>query len=90
MPVLHTQSSSSPRLKNDTLGNDMLKLLYSKFETDDFSTFRAFAEHAVQSGGGKQPMKDKIIAEFYKSTTTKKDILTKAQNFILAGMGLGV
>ena len=90
MPVLHTQTSSKPRLENDTLGEQTLKDLYKAYEDMGFSEFRTFAENVVQSGGGKQPMKDKIIAEFYKPTASKTTVLTKAQNFILAGMGLGV
>lgn len=90
MPVLHTQQSSKPRLQNDTLGDQALKDLYAAYERDAFDQFRAYAEHVVQSGGGKQPMKDAIIAEFHKPLATKTTILTKTQNFILAGMGLGV
>ena len=90
MPVLHTQTSSAPRLKNDTLGDQALKDLYRVYERDDFETFRLYAECVVQSGGGKQEMKDKIIAEFHKPLATKTTVLTKTQNFILAGMGLGV
>jgi hypothetical protein len=90
MPVLNTQSSSKPRLQNDTLGDQALVDLYRVYEKDDFETFRLYAECVVQSGGGKQPMKEAIIAEFYKPLATKTTILTKTQNFILAGMGLGV
>jgi hypothetical protein len=90
MPVLHTQTTSSPRLKNDTLGDQALKDLYRVYERDEFEMFRLYAECVVQSGGGKQEMKDKIIAEFYKPLATKTTVLTKTQNFILAGMGLGV
>ncbi|NBS70586.1 hypothetical protein EBT31_16975 [bacterium] len=90
MTVLNTQSSSKPRLGNDTLGDDALKSLYAAYEQMGFDEFRAYAENVVQSGGGKQPMKDKIIAEFYKPLASKTSVLTKAQNFILAGMGLGV
>lgn len=90
MPVLKTQDSSKPRLQNDTLGNEALVELYAAYERDDFETFRLYSEQVVQSGGGKQPTKDAIIAEFYKPLATKTTILTKTQNFILAGMGLGV
>ena len=90
MPVLKTQTSSKPRLENDTLGDQALKDLYRVYDEKPFEEFRLYAECVVQSGGGKQPMKDAIIAEFYKPTASKTTILTKAQNFILAGMGLGV
>lgn len=90
MTVLKTQSSSEPRLKNDTLGDQALKDLYRVYEEKPFEEFRLYAECVVQSGGGKQSVKDSIIAEFYKPLATKTTVLTKAQNFILAGMGLGV
>lgn len=90
MTVLNTQSSSKPRLQNDTLGDQALQDLYRVYEQQNFDAFRVYAECVVQSGGGKQPTKDAIIAEFYKSTATKTSVLMKTQNFILAGMGLGV
>lgn len=90
MAVLKTQASSKPRLENDTLGNQALTDLYKVYEESSLEIFQAYAECVVQSGGGKQPMKDKIIADMNKPNATKEQILTKAQNFILAGMGLGV
>lgn len=90
MTVLKTQSSSKPRLKNETLGNDALKELYEAYEYMDFENFRLFAEGVVMGGGGKQPRKLEIIASMYSPMATKTQVLTKAQNFILAGLGLGV
>lgn len=90
MTVLKTQSSSKPRLENDTLGNEALTELYKAYETMNFEEFREFAEGVVLAGGGKQPMKNAIIASFNAPLASKTLILTKAQNFILAGMGLGV
>ena len=52
--------------------------------------FKIFAEGVIMAGGGKQPMKLAIIDQMNKPTSSKEFILTKAQNFILAGMGLGV
>lgn len=88
MSTIKTQSSSKPRLKNDTLGNDALTRLYRAYETMSVDDFRLFATVMVNMGGGKHSMKDKIIAGF--DTADKARILQKAQNFILAGMGLGV
>lgn len=87
---LNTQTSSKPRLKNDTLGNDALQRLYGMFESSlDLGQFKVVCEDTVQMGGGNQQMKDKIIREI-RMATTKQYALTKVQNFILAGMGLGV
>ena len=86
--MMKTQSSSKPRLANDTLGNDALTELYKAYETMNLEDFRIFAEGVVMAGGGKQPTK-LAICESMANTTIKYKILTKAQNFILAGMGLG-
>lgn len=88
MTVLKTQSSSAPRLENDTLGNDALTALYNAYKDMNRDDFHIFAEGVVMAGGGKQPMKLAICESMVGAS--KEKILTKAQNFILAGMGLGV
>ena len=88
MTTLNTQSSSKPRVQNDTLGNDALTALYKAFETMSVDEFRDFATATVQAGVGKQSVKDKIVAGM--QVPDKSRILQKVQNFILAGMGLGV
>lgn len=90
MPILNTQATSNARLQNDTLGEQALTDLYKAYETLDFMAFKQYAENVVQSGGGKQPTKTQIINAMNHPMATKTTILTKAQNFILAGMGLGV
>lgn len=87
---LKTQTSSKARLQNDTLGNEALTKLYEAYETMDFDNFRVFAEGVVMAGGGKQPRKLEIVSSMYEPLATKSKILKKAQDFILAGMGLGV
>ena len=87
---LKTQTSSKPRLQNDTLGNDALTELYDAYRIMAREDFQIFAEGVIMAGGGKQPMKLAIIDQMNKPTASKEFILTRAQNFILAGMGLGV
>ncbi len=87
--MYETQASSKPRLKNDTLGEGTLKQLYDAYVTMDDDMFEALCVNVVQAGGGKQPMKDSIIDAIY-STKSKGTKLKKAQDFILAGLGLGV
>ena len=87
--MFNTQASSMPRLKNDTLGEDTLKHLYDAYVTMDDIQFEALCVSVVQAGGGKQPMKDSIIQAIY-ATKSKATKLKKAQDFILAGLGLGV
>lgn len=84
-----TQTSSKPRLKNDMLGNRALTELYDGYvQMDDFK-FEHLCCEVVQSGGGSQQTKDKIISDI-RNTLSKSTKLKKAQDFILAGMGLGV
>ena len=88
--MFNTQSSSKPRLKNDTLGEDSLQRLYGYFESQiDLGHFKQICEDMVQAGGGKQARKDEIISAI-RSTASRNVALKKAQDFILAGMGLGV
>ena len=89
MTLLKTQASSAARLKNDTLGEDALKKLYSGFNTMSDLQFMGLCVDTVQAGGGHQPTKDKLITEI-KKAKTRQTMLKKAQDFILAGMGLGV
>lgn len=87
--MYNTQASSKPRLKNDTLGNDSITRLYDAYVSMSDEMFEALCISTVQQGGGKQPMKDSIISAI-QSTKSKSVKLKKAQDFILAGMGLGV
>jgi hypothetical protein len=85
-----TQSSSKPRLKNDTLGEDSLQNLYGVYQSSlPLEQFKQVCEEIVQSGGGKQARKTEIILAIH-STTSRDVALKKVQDFILAGLGLGV
>jgi len=89
--MFNTQSSSKPRLQNDTLGENSLQRIYAIYEqnTIDLGQFKQVCEDTVQAGGGKQARKDEIIRAI-RSTSSRQVALKKAQDFILAGMGLGV
>ena len=88
--MFSTQSSSKPRLQNDTLGEDSLQRLYGYFESQiDLGHFKQICEEMVQAGGGKQARKDEMIRAI-RSTTSRSVALKKAQDFILAGMGLAI
>ena len=87
--LLKTQTSSKPRLKNDTLGEEALHELYSKFSELNAEDFRNYCVEIVKSGGGNEPTKREIIKSLVASGS-KNMMLQKTNNFILAGMGLGV
>lgn len=84
-----TQSSSKARLKKDTIGDDGLKKLYEAHSYMGIEQFREYCKELVQSGGGNQPTKDAIIEEI-ENSLSKDRMLTKTNNFILAGQGFGV
>jgi len=86
---LKTQTSSKPRLKKDTLGDEALLRLYESYAKLDLANFKVFCEDIVQSGGGGQPTKDQIILSI-KYAKSKDAVLTSTNNFIMAGMGCGV
>lgn len=86
----NTQSSSKARLKNDTLGEEALSRLYGYYESSiPFGQFKQICEDMVQMGGGKQARKDEIISAI-RFATSREVALKKVQDFILAGMGLGI
>lgn len=86
--MFNTQSSSKPRLKNDSLGDQALKELYAAYSAMDDASFRAYAKVLVSQGSGKEARKQQIIESM--AGLPKASVLKKAQDFILAGMGLGV
>ena len=84
-----TQSSSKPRLQNDTLGDQAIVQLNDAYATLDLHTFKVFAKEIVMAGGGKQPRKQEICKAI-DMTNSKTGVYKKACDFVLAGMGLGV
>lgn len=89
MSLFSTQSTSRARVKDDAFNDDTLRTLYNMFESADIDTFKQFAIETVQRGNGKQSKKDLIINEINR-TSNKATALKKAQDYILAGQGLGV
>jgi hypothetical protein len=87
--MFKTQESSKPRLKNDTLGDQALVDLYDSFTACSAAAFQQKCVDLVQAGGGKQERKNEIINAIV-AARSKAQQLKKAQDFILAGMGLGV
>ncbi|NBW22499.1 MAG: hypothetical protein EBR82_82580 [Caulobacteraceae bacterium] len=84
-----TQSSSKPRLQNDTLGDQAIIQLNDAYASLDLTAFKLFAKEIVMAGGGKQPRKQEICKAI-DMTNSKTGVYKKACDFVLAGMGLGV
>ena len=84
-----TQTSSKPRLQNDTLGDTSIIELNDAYATMEIELFKVFAKEMVMAGGGKQPRKQEICRAI-DQTNNKSVVYKKACDFVLAGMGLGV
>lgn len=84
-----TQSSSSVRLKFVKLGDADLKNLYSQYDALSTVDFQKFCTDLIQSGSGGK-VKKHIIINAVQFAVDKSKILKTTQDFILAGMGLGV
>jgi hypothetical protein len=88
--MLNTQSSSKPRLKNNTYqDSDIQKLFQLMDAPTSLETFKQLCEDFVQAGGGKQSRKDDLINAI-RASRSKAEACTKATNFMLAGEGKGV
>ena len=87
----NTQSSSKPRLKNNTYTDNDIQSLFVMMEQSSVSldNFKLACEEFVQAGGGKQSRKDDLISAI-RVSRTKADACKKATNFMLAGEGKGV
>lgn len=84
-----TQASCKPRLKNDTIGEQGLKDLYDNYGKLNAEAFRIYCINVIKSGGGNEPTKQAIIQDL-QMTGNKDRMLQKTNNFVFAGMGLGV
>jgi hypothetical protein len=84
-----TQTSSKPRLQNDTLGDISIIELNEAYSTMEINDFKDFAKELVMAGGGKLPRKQEICRAI-DVTNSKTGVYKKACDFVLAGMGLGV
>jgi len=88
--MFNTQSSSKPRLKNNTYQDSDIQKLFEMMDAPtSLETFKQACEDFVQAGGGKQSRKDDLINAI-RSSRSKVEACKKATNFMLAGEGKGV
>jgi hypothetical protein len=86
---MQTQTNSRPRIKNDTVGTDGMKLLFKEYEGSTLVSFRNTCSLLIEESAGKRSTKDKFLAEIARATS-KDTMLTKVTNYMMAGQGLGV
>lgn len=84
-----TQVSSKPRVKNDTVGNGGLKLLYKSYETMHKEEFRTLCKQLIEDSSGKRATKDSFIVALDRAPS-KDRMVQSVTNYLLAGQGLGV
>ncbi len=84
-----TQSNSRARVRQDTVGEDGLKFLFSQYQAATLEGFRVTCKSLIEESSGKRTTKDKFIYELDRATS--KDVMvTKVTNYLMAGQGLGV
>jgi hypothetical protein len=87
---MQTQSNSRARIKNDTVGNDGMQLLFQEYqEATSMESFRNTCSRLILDSSGKKSTKDRFLAEINRSTS-REMMLTKVTNYMMAGQGLGV
>jgi len=84
-----TQTNSRARVKQDTVGEDGMKFLFSQYQSATLESFRVICKELIEQSSGKRTTKDKFIYELERATS--KDVMvTKVTNYLMAGQGLGV
>lgn len=84
-----TQSSSKPRIKEDGIGEDVMRKLFEQFETTGIDDFRLLCKDAINLSNGKASTKELFYLELERAKS-KNVMLTKVTNYFLAGEGKGV
>lgn len=85
----HTQFTSEVRVKYNPLNDDVLKDLFERYHHDDVETFRQFCIDTIMKGTGKKEKKG-LFCNDLRQAPSKDKMVVKVQNFIFAGLGLGV
>lgn len=87
--MFRTQSSSRPRVKSEAFDEEALDELYKNYDRMLEREFKDYCIDLIQSGTGKQGKKDEISG-LVEEAPTKAKALKLTNDFIFAGMGLGV
>lgn len=84
-----TQNSSKPRVKQDGIGEDVMRKLFEHFENTGIDDFRVLCKDAINISNGKASTKETFYNELDRAKS-KNIMLTKVTNYFLAGEGKGV
>ena len=86
---MQTQKSSKQRVRNDPIGSEGLRYLFSHYPRQDLEEFRTTCESLINNSAGKAETKLKFITEI-KAASNKELMLKKVTNYLMAGQGYGV
>jgi hypothetical protein len=89
MNIAQTQTSSKARVKEDSIGEDRMKNINSKFVTTSIDEFRKLCIEAIEASSGKPATKLRFTDEM-KRAPNKAKMLFSVTNYFLAGEGKGV
>lgn len=84
-----TQTNSRKRIKNDTIGEKGLELLFEQYGQSNVSAFRVSCINMINASTGSAETKSKFVT-LLENASSKDKLLTTTTNYILAGQGLGV
>ena len=89
MNITKPQASSKARVKEDSIGEDRMKNINSKFVTSSMEEFRLLCIEAIEASSGKPATKLRFTDEM-KRASSKAKMLFSVTNYFLAGEGKGV
>jgi len=84
-----TQSSSKPRVKKDTIGEEAMTGLFKALDTADLEEFKCMCYDIIESSSASSTTKTKFIKIIGQSESKKLLVFTMT-NYFLAGEGKGV
>jgi hypothetical protein len=84
-----TQHSSRPRVREERFDEETFDELYKNYDRMMEREFKDYCIELIQSGTGKQLKKDEICGEI-EDASSKGRVLKLTNDFMFAGMGLGV
>ncbi len=89
MNITKPQASSKARVKEDSIGEERIKNINSKFVTTSIDEFRTLCIEAIEASSGKPATKLRFTDEM-KRAPNKAKMLFSITNYFLAGEGKGV
>ena len=86
---MKTQSSSKARIKNDKIGEEILKKVFAAYETEPLEEFKKTCVDVIMMSAGKASTKAFFVDNINKMRS-KESVLTTVTNYTFAGQGLKV